>query len=277
MTDTTSSPSSEPFDLDVIRDDDALLDALGRGEPIGSDDGIGTLLAEWRSDLVGEPAPLSTIRSAHPADAGAAAVSAGLPRTAPRRRRLSRRVRLATVAAAIVAVAGGLVGAAATATPGGPLWSISQAIFPERADRIAAEDALAQARRAVDSGNFDQARRSLASADKLISRIHDPHQVAKLRNEMQQIEQLLASVAVPGVPLPTASAGTTPAPSSVTGPAQPPAPSAGQTNGPGPLLPSQLVPGHPGTKPAPLPTTLLPTIPPLPSLLPSLPLLGGGG
>ena len=40
MTDTTPSPSNEPFDLDVIRADEALLDALGRGEPAASGERI---------------------------------------------------------------------------------------------------------------------------------------------------------------------------------------------------------------------------------------------
>lgn len=283
MTDTTPSPSNEPLDLDVIRGDDALLDALGRGEPAVSDDRIDTLLAAWRAELAAEPAQVSTIRSAHPGVEGIATEpTIGTPQRqkGSRERRMTRRARIAAAAAAIAALAGGTAAAAATATPGSPLWSISQAIYPERADRIAAEDALAQARRAVDNGNFDRARRALAQADQLISRVHDPRQAARLRGELEQIQQLLASAAAPGGPLPTTTPGPALVPSSSPGvPAQPPPASGTHTSGPGALLPSSLLPDlHSHTKPVPLPSSgLLPSIPPLPSLLPTLPIPGVDG
>jgi hypothetical protein len=309
MTDTTPSPSNEPVDLDVIRSDDALLDALGRGEPGASDDGIDALLAAWRADLAvgrvdaaarrvdssagrvgtaeggadlaAEAARVSTIRSAHPAaaSAGVEPVPGSVRRQrVSRERRMPRRARIAVAAAAVAAAVGGTVGAAATATPGSPLWPISQAIYPARADRLAAEDALAQARRAVDARNFEQARRALVHAEQLISRVRDPREAALLRGELRQIEQLLLSATAPSGLLPTATAGPAPDRSSSAHPARPRTPGA-HTSGPAPLVPNPPLPGlPPHTSPGLLPSSgLLPPLTPLPSLLPTLPLPGVGG
>jgi hypothetical protein len=276
MTDTTPSPLNEPFDLDVIRADEALLDALGRGESVEQSDSLGTLLTAWRADLVAEPPQTSPIRPAQPVVAGAPAEAmlgnARRGATQPHVR-ISRRARVAVAAAVIVAIAGGTAAAAATATPGSPLWSISQVIYPARADRIAAEDALAQARRAIDNRNFERARQALDQAEALISRVHDPRQAARLRIELQEVTQRLISATAPSVPPPTAA----PIPLPSSSPARPPATAGAPTGGPGPLLPSPLLPrprSH--SSPTSTGTGLLPSIPPLPSLLPTLPILGVG-
>jgi len=278
MTDTTPSPSNEPFDLDVIRADDALLDALGRGESVEQTDSLATLLTAWRGDLVAEPPQTSPIRAAQPVVAGAQAqptIGNAQRSTAQPHVRTSRRARIAVAAAVIAAIAGGTAAAAATATPGSPLWSISQVIYPARADRVAAEDALAQARRAIDDRNFERARQAVDQAEALIARVHDPRQAARLRVELQEVMQRLVSATALIVPPPTSTTAPVPLPSS--SPARPPARSGAPTGGPGPLLPSPLLPGpHSHANPTPTGTGLLPSIPPLPSLLPTLPIHGLG-
>ncbi len=281
MTDTTPSPSNEPYDLDLIRADEALLDALGRGESVEQTDSLATLLTAWRADLVAEPPQTSPIRPPQPVVAGAhpdTTLGNAQQRTAQPHVRISRKARIAVAAAIIGAIAGGTAAAAATATPGSPLWSISQVIYPARADRIATEDALAQARRAIDNRNFDRARQALDQAEALISRVHDPRQAARLRVELQEVTQLLVSAAAPTVPLPTSTAAPVPLPSSSPGrPARPPATPGAPTGGPGPLLPSPLLPDpRSHSNPTPTGTGLLPSIPPLPSLLPTLPIHGLG-
>jgi hypothetical protein len=277
MTNTTPSPSNEPFDLDMIRADDALLDALGRGESVEHSDSLGTLLTAWRADLVAEAPQTSPIRPAQPVDAGAQAeaiLGNAQQRAAQPDVRISRRARIAVAAAAIAAIAGGTAAAAASATPGSPLWSISQVIYPARADRVAAADALAQARRAIDSRNFERARQALDQAQTLISRVHDTRQAARLRVELQEVRQLLLSATASSVLPPTSTAA--PVPLSSASPARsarPPATPGAPTGGPGPLLPSPLLPGpRQHSNPAPTGTGLLPSIPPLPSLLPTLPI-----
>ena len=281
MTEMTPSPANEPFDLDVIRADEALLDALGRGESVEQSDSLATLLTAWRADLVAEPAQTSPVRPAQPvlATAQAEAMVGNAQRKAAQPHvRTSRKARIAVAAAVIAAVAGGTAAAAATATPGSPLWSISQVIYPARADRVAAEDALAQARRAIDNRNFDRARQELDQAEALISRVHDPRQAARLRVELQEVLQRLLSVTAPSVPPPTSTAAPVPLPSSSPAPsARPPATPGAPTGGPEPLLPSPLLPGQRShSNPTPTGTGLLPTIPPLPSLLPTLPIHGLG-
>lgn len=279
MTDTTPSPSNEAFDLDVIRGDEALLDALGHGETVEPSDSLATLLTGWRADLVAEPPQTSPIRPAQPDVAGAQPETT--PSNAQRRAtqphvRITRRARIAAAAAVIAAIAGGTAAAAATATPGSPLWPVSQVIYPARADRIAAEDALAQARRAIDNRNFERARQALDQARALISRVHDPRQAAHLREELQQVTQRLVNAATPNIPPPPTSTAA-PVPLTSSSPAGPPATSGAPTGGPGPLLPSPLLPGpRTHSNPTPTGTRLLPSIPPLPSLLPTLPIHGVG-
>jgi hypothetical protein len=281
MTDTTRSPSNEPFDLDMIRADEALLGSLGRGEPVEQSDSLGTLLTAWRADLIAEPPQTSPIRPAQPDVAGAQAepmLGNAQRRAAQPHVRISRRARIAVAAAVIAAIAGGTAAAAATATPGSPLWSISQLINPARADRIAAEDALAQARRAIDNRNFRRARQALDQAESLISRVHDPRQAARLRVELQELTQRLVTATAPSVPPPTTTAAPVPAPSSSPArSARPPATPGAPAGGPGPLLPSPLLPGqHTHSSPTPTGPGLLPSLPPLPSLLPTLPIHGIG-
>src|SRR2546423_6531200 len=108
-----------PVDLDVLRADDLLLDALGRGEPGPDDDAIAAVLAAWRADLVDTD---GTAEAEEEQDE--APLAEGVPIS-----RATRRppVRLAVAAAVLAVVAGGTGIAAAHATPGSPLWPISQA------------------------------------------------------------------------------------------------------------------------------------------------------
>src|SRR5690348_9053894 len=153
MTDVT--PHGQPRDL---APDDELLDALGHGDQPAEDDELALMLAAWREDVVdpdGYERARTPLRAAVPAsDPELPAPRSARPAiAAPHtrgRRRPSRKVRLAVAAAAAVAIAvGGTAAAAAISGPGSPLWSITQVLYPQRADRLAAEDSLAQARQAI--------------------------------------------------------------------------------------------------------------------------------
>lgn len=274
MTDTTPHPQDE---LLAIAQADALLDMLGRGEPVDEDDNIAALLAAWRADLAAEPAQTSTIRVAYPAAPGAdpdPTPGSARRRTVRRFTPTSRRARIAVAAAGIAAVMGGIAAVAATATPGSPLWSISRVIYPQRADRVAAEDALSRARQDINDRDFPRARNALDQAASLISQVHDPRQAARLQAELEQLRQLLVT-STTGIPLPTPSAGPTPQPSS--SPDRKGQPPGVSTGGPGSLLPSPHPSSGTHSSPGSSPTSgLLPTVPPLPTLLPSLPIHIGG-
>ena len=168
------------------------------------------------------------------------------------------------MAAAVALLGAGVATAAANAGPNSPLWPVAQLLFPQRADRLAAEDALAQARTAIREGRIADAQQLIAQAQALVAQVDDPVERGRLSGELEQVQQLLSTAA--GVISPGTGPASHPPPSSG------PHPSATAGSTPGSLLPSQLPnPELPSVVPTGiLPTQILPT-----SILPTLPLLGG--
>jgi hypothetical protein len=276
-----------PIEFGRVAADDALLDALGRGGPApasAAGDPAAVLLAAWRTDLDAdvpavpdEPARLSD----GPAD------RAGGPVVPARRTRGRRTARIALAAAAAVVVAAGLAISAHQAGPGSPLWPIARIIYPQQAEVLAAEHAIAGARSAAADGRADDARRLLDVASTHVGRIDDAAVAARLRAEIEQIRRGLTATAVPatpGLPVPPLpSAGPSAAPSvaapeppAVGGtpvPASPP-PAADPPLVPDlplpdpPRLPDPLPPVPPLPPPLPVPTLPLPSLPSLPPILP---------
>ena len=299
MTDSRPRDASERESPDVLARDDELLSILARGDrpagPTGGDP-VAVMLAAWRADL--DDPPGRTLRAAAPGPEtvtpipvtpvpeprvqGRAAVrpSLGSASTRPGSRDRdggpggavgpggsvgpgrwrSRRYRLALVAAVLVLVAGGAAVGASNATPNSPLWPISQLLYPQRADRLGAQDALEQARVAAREGRLADATRLLDQAQALISKVADPAERTRLQQQLDQVRQLVSTAA--GIVAPGSSTAPQPRPSGA------PAPSGSPGAPPGPLpsvgLPTDILPT--GI----LPTGILPT-----SLLPSLPIIGG--
>jgi hypothetical protein len=288
----TNPRPREPYESDspdALRADDELLSALGRGDRPAGSDPVAVMLAAWRADLDGPPArsaraavpgpetvtliPVTQVTP--PRGQGRAALPDRVVRPAaptgpvspdrpagpggPGRWR-SRRYRIALAAAAVLLVAGVTAAGASNATPNSPLWPVSQLLYPQRADRLAAQDALDQARTAAKEGRLADARRLMDQAQALIAKIADPAERTRLQGELEQLRQLVSTTV--GVIPPGSSPAPQPHPSG--GPA--PTGSTGQPPGPLPSvgLPTDILPT--GI----LPSGLLPT-----SLLPSLPIIGG--
>jgi hypothetical protein len=266
----------EPDDLDR---DDEFLDLLGRGEMPAGGDQAELMLAAWRADLSDAELSQRSLRSAVPTPDETAQFpvrpTATLTRPMPNGRRAptgpephrpgrrrTRRIRLAIAAAAVALLGAGVAITAANATPDSPLWPVAQLLFPQRADRLGAQDLIARAQTAIREGRLADAQRLVAQAQSLVAQVDDPVERGRLQGELDQVRQLLSAAV--GVISPGAG------PSAQPSPAGGPGPSASST--PPPLLPSQLP--NPGL-PSVLPTGILPTQI-LPSLLPSLPILGGG-
>jgi hypothetical protein len=252
-------PGDESVDLATVTRDDALLDALGRGEAAPADDDVAAMLAAWRDDLY-------PVRS--PAPPGRAAVVGGAP---VRRLRPHRfRVVLAT-AAAVVALGGALAVVAADAEPGSPFWPITSVFYPDRAEsrqaQQEAEESIQRAREAVAEGRYTDAERLLDEATVQIGRIRDEGAVERLLAEVAAIRGLL-----PGGPaLPTGGPGATPTPGPTGGPGRQPGATPPPPTGGGLPLPTLPLPPLP-TPSLPLPSLPLPSLP-LPSPpLPTLPL-----
>jgi hypothetical protein len=251
MSDENLTPDERPLDLATLHADTMLLDALGRGEPAPDGDTVAAMLAAWRADLDERRVPLLTD----------SAVKGTPPNT-------SRRARWAVAAAATVLVGGGLVVAAGHATPGSPLWPITQVVYHDRVAVATAEDAISRARQAAAEGRYDDARRLLDDAAALVARVRDPKQAQRLRTE---IESVRATLPAPGAPAPSrtgASGATQPGGSA---PASTPTPGPNATGGgdhttaPG-VVPSLKVP------PLPLPTSKGLPLPSLPVGQPTVPL-----
>jgi hypothetical protein len=251
-----------PVDVATVAADDLLLDALGSGADAPADDELGKMLAAWRSDLDEDVPPAS----------GRTVALAPVVPLRPRWRRVA-----AGVAAAVILFGGGIVVGAANAGPDSPLWPITRTVYRDHARSAEAEHAVANARRAAEDGRYDDARRLVDVASKLIDQVTDQKRAAELRAELDAVRRMLpeslssTSTPTPGVSAPPGSEGPGGA-----GPGGGATPGGGGATGgvpgaPGvPGLPTPTLPGLPlptPTLPVPVPTPPTPTLPvPLPSI-----------
>jgi hypothetical protein len=193
--------SEQPVDLGAVARDDALLDALGRGDDLPPDDEFAAMLASWRTDL-------SPDEAADDAEEEMATPPL-VQKTAH-----SRLARFVLAAAAVVLAAAGTVAiAAGRAQPGGRLWPITTVVYAERADSlVAAQDArsaIAEAREAVAADRYAEADRLLDQATALAGRVVDTGTRQELLDEVAAVRALL-----PGAtPSTTTSRAPTPTPS----------------------------------------------------------------
>lgn len=197
------------------RDDDELLDRLGRGEPV--DDGeVERMLSSWRTSMP----------TAGPTDERLLdAVTATVARP-PRRRGRMRKV-TAGVAAAALITGGALTAVAAQAGPNSPLWPVTELVFgglaESRAAFESADHALRDARTALDQGRIPEATRLLARADQLAARVAEPAAADRIRDDIAALRAQLERTA-PGAPsrADATQESTTATPSATTPPATTP-------------------------------------------------------
>jgi hypothetical protein len=260
---------SKDDDLSQITADDALLDALGRGEPAPDGDALAGLLRAWRADL-------DTDLDAH-LDAGQPLVGELLEAETNRpielkpRRRPSR---LLTGIAAAILVFGGLAAGASRAGPDSPLWPLTKVMYPEQADTRSAERAISEARAALAANRLDEANHQLNVATTLVGRLQNSDDKKRLADQITQLRQLIAARVAPSAgPTPSATPVPGGTPDTPNGPTQQPAP----PQAPGPQPTGDGGGGNNNPLPVPLPTggggLPLPSLPGLPTpSLPGLPL-----
>ncbi|NUT37565.1 MAG: hypothetical protein HOV79_31360, partial [Hamadaea sp.] len=121
-------PDADPVDPDQLARDDALLDALGAGEPGPADDDLAVMFSAWQTAV-----------STDLPDAPVSVAPAPAPAPAPRRRARPLAKLVAALAGAVVVLGGSLTAAAGGAGPGSPLWPITKIVYADRADSRAAE------------------------------------------------------------------------------------------------------------------------------------------
>ncbi|WP_280426712.1 anti-sigma-D factor RsdA [Nocardia carnea] len=201
-----SGAGSEPVDIGAVRRDDELIDAIARGGPIPTESTeelqLATLLADWRAEIVAPPLPdapdLDTVVAAVNQEIGArqARVSA----QSGGRLRLLRPI--ATTAAALALVFGGLSVFSYQAEPGDALWRVKEVVFSEQAQSTVvqyADDNLAAAQELLDEDKPDQAKARLEQASANASQIDDPVKrnelVARWRELVDKVGQVAPEIA----------------------------------------------------------------------------------
>ncbi|GEE01886.1 hypothetical protein nbrc107696_23320 [Gordonia spumicola] len=192
---------SGPIDVSAVSHDDGFIDDLAAGRPTAVADeteyDLAVMITAWRMDALNDPIPaeptLEQINDAMKVREG--------------RGSLSRRLRIVSGAAAILAVLGaGLMVMSEGAEPGDPLWAVKQVVFSEQAEqtqaRVNVEDSLSAAEDAFRAGDEQKARDLISRAESELGPVGDADMIAKLRH---RIDDLRVDVPdLPEVTLPTA-------------------------------------------------------------------------
>lgn len=180
-----SDEIGEPVDLTALRQDDALLDALGGTNPevperSGTGPNVADLLVSWRQDI--DSAPIGEL-----VDLDRAASTIEQARRPQRRGWFRRRhlVPVATAAAVLMIGCTGVGVAARDALPGDMLWGVAQVFYSDHAQGVqaatSARESLRTAETALDDGDPGSAESALESAQQRMHSVDDEHGLSDLR------------------------------------------------------------------------------------------------
>ncbi|HET8643384.1 MAG TPA: hypothetical protein VFM37_15715 [Pseudonocardiaceae bacterium] len=271
MTTKRSPHWEQPADSAAVHADDLLLGAIGRGAPTPASEPVVDLLSAWRAEIT-QAADRSLARdSPIPIPRGAAHPTQRSPRP----------LLLTSAAVAVIAL---LCLATLNATPQSPLWPITTAVFPQRADARLAQEAIHHARQAAAEGRYADSQRHLDRATDLLDRLGSDPRIEQLRSEIDAIRTAIldadppASSAEPPVPAPSEPPVPAPSEPPVPAPSEPPVPAPSGTARPSPARPANpapptappssiapLSPVAPAQPEAPAPATSVPAESPAPT------------
>lgn len=231
-----SGAGSEPVDIVAVRRDDELIDAIARGGPIPTESTeelqLATLLADWRAEIVAPPLPgapdLDTVVAAVNQEIGARQARIGAQSGG--RLRLLRPI--ATTAAALALVFGGLSAFSYQAEPGDALWRVKEVVFSEQAQSTVVQyagDDLAAAQTLLEQGKPDEARERLEQASTNTTQVNDPVKRNELVDRWNQLFEEVRKVIPPEIAAQLEQSAPSPDPGA---PVQPSAP-GGTTQRPG--------------------------------------------
>ncbi|WP_280401931.1 anti-sigma-D factor RsdA [Nocardia carnea] len=252
-----SGAGSEPVDISAVRRDDELIDAIARGGPIPTESTeelqLATLLADWRAEIVAPPLPgapdLDTVVAAVNQEIGAR--EARISAQSGGRLRLLRPI--ATTAAALALVFGGLSVFSYQAEPGDALWRVKEVVFSEQAQSTVvqyADDDMAAAQALLEQDKPDQAKARLEQAAENATKVDDPVKrnelVARWRELLDKVGKVAPEIAAQleeKAPAPDPQAPVKPV--TPGGTSERPGGTVTTTPGPGEQLPMEA-PGSPG-------------------------------
>lgn len=244
-----------PVDITTLREDDLLLDRLGRGEDVTDGDAVVSTLSRWRAALPGDDV-------ADPMDDELLAAALAVLQPARRTRRVARRS--AAVSVAAVLAFGALAAASEHAEPNSLLWPITQLMYHDRAEEraaaAAAADGVSAARTAIDGGRYDEAARLLDDAATAVERMGAGPDADRLRDDIAVLRGRIPAgtetTADPPGPVPSSGMPRSVVPSSPVGSL--PSIQVPSTVGPTAVPPVPVNPGPPLVSVVPLPTVSLP-------------------
>ena len=191
---------SGPIDVAAVNRDDAFIDDLAEGRPTPvateSEYDLAVMITAWRSDALSAPIP---------AEPTLAQIESSL-RAREGRGSLSRRLRVVSGAAAVLAVFGaGLLVLSEGAEPGDPLWAVKEVVFSEQAQqtkaRVNVEDKMRAAEDAFRAGDEAKARALISEAESELGPVGDADVIDKLRDRIQDLRVDVPDL--PRVTLPT--------------------------------------------------------------------------
>lgn len=261
MTGRASGDGAEAMDVATLVRDDALLDALGRGEPAPEEgDPVAVLLAVWRADVAGDTVVLRVVPGR-------------------RSRRRSWVMRLAAGVVAVAAVAAGLGAGSRAAEPGSPLWSLTRLLYPQEAEARIVEEGIARAGASLDAGRVGEAQRHVDQARGELPAIGDTAVADRFRGQLDVLAARIVAARAAATPSATPPASPVPAPVPSAAPPASPSPTGGATRTPATTPPAPATSAPPASggeaEPEPSPTggspLPLPEPEPIPSLLSPLP------
>ena len=207
--------------LSVMHHDDALLSALGAGEPDRAGDveeqELNELLLSWRRDIDSEP-----MAELVDTDTAVAAIrtAATAERKSHRAHRQKAFVPVAVAAAVLMIAFTGTGLAARSAEPGDALWGLTQVLYTEHAQSVqavaSAQVDLDTADYALAHGRFRKAADALDAAAEAIRHVQQAAQQQQLKVKHNKLAEKLPQQAGSTEKSTTRSASTS-APTSTTG------------------------------------------------------------
>ncbi|NUS93444.1 MAG: hypothetical protein HOQ36_13725 [Nocardia sp.] len=223
-----SGAGSEPVDIVAVRRDDELIDAIARGGPVPTESTeelqLATLLADWRAENVAPPLPdapdLDTVVAAVNQEIGARQTRI----TAQSGGKLRLLRPIATTAAAMALVFGGLSAFSYQAEPGDALWRVKEVVFSEQAQSTVVQyagDDLAAAQTLLEQGKPDEARERLEQASANTTQVNDPAKRNELVDRWNQLFEEVRKVVPPEIAAQLQQSAPSPDPGAPVQPSSP--------------------------------------------------------